>query len=301
MNAINVNKLYKSYNGIDNAIEDITFSIPAGEIFGFLGPNGSGKTTTVRILNGILKQTSGSANLYDLDNVKDKLQVHRISGVMTESARNYENLTALENLIFFGKLHHIEEKELKERAQDLLKKLELFEDRNKKAGDFSTGMKKRLALAIALINNPKIIFLDEPTSGLDPENAANVLNLIKHMAKEKEVTVFMCTHQLKYAQDICSMFGFIDKGKILGIGSFEELLKKKNAQNRLIIRGENIKESLAFNKLEENYYKEVSSDEEAYSIIKSVINEGGKIYEARQESWSLEDLYFSYIRGDKNE
>jgi ABC-2 type transport system ATP-binding protein len=301
MNAIEVSNLYKSYDGKVNALENINLTIPSGEIFGFLGPNGSGKTTAVRILNGILEQSSGDAKICNLDNKANKLKIHSISGVMTESARCYENLTAMENLIFFGRLHGIKEKELRNIAEVLLKKLELFKDKDKKAGEYSTGMKKRLALAIALINNPKVLFLDEPTSGLDPENAQNVLNLIKAMAKEKDVTIFMCTHGLKYAQDICTMYGFINQGKILGVGTFEELLQKKNAKNRLVIRGEINDTTMLYTKVDDHYHIDIGSDKEAYETIKKLINNGNKIYEARQEKWSLEDLYFSYMRGDKNE
>lgn len=300
MNAIEINKLYKSYNGKDNALEDMNLNIPSGEIFGFLGPNGSGKTTTVRILNGVLKQSSGEAKIHGFYNVKDIKNIHKLCGVMTETAKCYENLTAEENLEFFGTLHGIEANDLKERKQQLLKSLELYEDRNKKVREYSTGMKKRLALSLALINNPKVLFLDEPTSGLDPESALNVLKLIKKMVKEREATIFMCTHQLKYAEEICSSYGFINKGKLLAKGSFEELLKEKNAKSSLLIRGENIKiPTLKFK--QGIYYKEIDSDREGYELIKDIINKGGIIYEARKENWSLEELYFSFIRGDKNE
>lgn len=300
MNAIEIKKLYKSYNGSENAVEDMNMNISSGEIFGFLGPNGSGKTTTVRILNGILKQSLGEAKIYGFDNINESKNIHKLCGVMTETARCYENLTAEENLDFFGRLHEIDDKELKERKVRLLKDLELYEDRNKKIREYSTGMKKRLHLSLALINEPKVLFLDEPTSGLDPENALKVLKLIKKMVKDREATIFMCTHQLKYAEEICSSYGFINKGRLLAQGSFQELLKDKNARSSILIRGENIK--IPELKFQQGVYsKEIESDKEAYEIIKEIVKKDGVIYEAKQQSWSLEELYFSFIRGDKNE
>ncbi|EKN41816.1 ABC transporter ATP-binding protein, partial [Clostridium botulinum CFSAN001627] len=192
MNAINIENLKKSYDGQTNALSNISLSIPKGEIFGFLGPNGSGKTTTVRILNGVLSATSGYAEILGIPVGKNNLEIHKLCGVMTEGSSCYENLTAKENLIFFGKMHGIEEKLLNERTNFILKRLELLDVKDKKVKSFSTGMRKRISLAIALIHDPQILFLDEPTSGLDPENALNVTRLIKELAEENQVTIFLC-------------------------------------------------------------------------------------------------------------
>jgi ABC-2 type transport system ATP-binding protein len=191
MNAINIENLKKSYDGQINALNNISISIPKGEIFGFLGPNGSGKTTTVRILNGILSATSGYCEILGIPVSEKNIEIHKLCGVMTESSSCYENLTAEQNLMFFGKMHGIEKNLLKERTDFILKRLELLNVKDKKVKSFSTGMKKRVSLGIALIHNPKILFLDEPTSGLDPENAMNVTKLIEELADENEVTAFL--------------------------------------------------------------------------------------------------------------
>ncbi|NEZ47306.1 ABC transporter ATP-binding protein [Clostridium niameyense] len=298
MNAINVSNLKKSYDGKSNALNNISLTIPKGEIFGFLGPNGSGKTTTVRILNGILSPTSGYAEILGIPIGKNNIEIHKLCGVMTETSFCYENLTAKENLMFFGKMHGIDEKILNKRADSILKRLELLNVRNKKVKSFSTGMKKRLLLAIALIHNPKILFLDEPTSGLDPENALKVTKLIKELGKENQVTTFLCTHQLKYAEDICTLYGFINHGKILGLGTFDELASIKNAPLQLKIRGKNISKSLGF--IYENsglYIRDISGDKEANILIQNILKHGGEVYEAVQEKWSLEQLYFKYVKG----
>ena len=297
MNAINIENLKKSFDGKTNALNNISLSIPKGEIFGFLGPNGSGKTTTVRILNGILSATSGRAEILGIPVGGKNLDIHRLCGVMTESSSCYENLTAKQNLIFFGKMHGIEEKVLNERTNFILKRLELLDVMDKKVKSLSTGMRKRVSLGLALIHNPQILFLDEPTSGLDPENALNVTRLIKELAEENQVTIFLCTHQLKYAQDICTLYGFIDNGNILGLGTFDELASRKNASLQLKLRGKNISEKFGF--VHENndiYIKSILGDKEVNTLIQGILASGGEIYEATQLKWSLEQLYFKYIK-----
>ena len=298
MNAINISNLKKSYDGKTNALNNISLSIPKGEIFGFLGPNGSGKTTTVRVLNGILSSTSGHAEILGKSVNEHNLELHRLCGVMTESSSCYENLTAEENLIFFGRMHGMEEKLLRQRVDFILKRLELINVRNRKVKALSTGMRKRVSLAIALIHNPQILFLDEPTSGLDPENALNVSRLIKELAEENEVTIFLCTHQLKYAENICTLYGFINNGNVLGFGTFDELASKKNASLQLKIRGKNISKKFGMMSEDHNLYsKSISGDAEVNAIIHNIIADGGEIYEVMQQKWSLEQLYFKYIKG----
>ncbi|ARC85407.1 ABC transporter family protein [Clostridium argentinense CDC 2741] len=302
MNAIEVRNLTKSYDGINKALDNINFIVPEGSIVGFLGPNGSGKTTTVRILNGILAPSEGEVKIFERDVTKDQIKIHSLSGVMTETACSYENLSGEENLIFFGKMHGLNNNEIKKRSNELLNRLELEGVRHRKVKAYSTGMKKRISLAIALIHNPKILFLDEPTSGLDPESAENVTKLIKNMTFENKSTVFMCTHQLKYAQDICSLYALINKGTLLGFGSFEELCNDKNFNDSIIIRGENIPNNVGLNKIDINIYrKHISNDEEVAKLLHNIFASNGKIYEVRREKPSLEDLYFSYVRGDKFE
>ena len=298
MNAIKIENLRKSYDGQTNALNNISLSIPRGEIFGFLGPNGSGKTTAVRILNGILSATSGHAEILGKPVKGNNPELHRLCGVMTEGASCYENLTAEQNLMFFGKMHGMEEKLLKDRTNDLLKKLELLEVKDKKVKAFSTGMRKRISLAITLIHSPQVLFLDEPTSGLDPENALNVTRLIKELAEENEVTIFLCTHQLKYAEDICTLYGFISEGNMLGFGTFDELASRKNASLQLKVRGKNISENLGlFYEGNNLYSKPISGDKEVTPLLQSILTNGGEIYEVVQQKWSLEQLYFKYIKG----
>ncbi|OHW62333.1 daunorubicin/doxorubicin resistance ATP-binding protein DrrA [Andreesenia angusta] len=300
MKAIEVEGLSKNF-GESRVLDSLTFSIPQGEIFGFLGPNGSGKTTAVRVINGILEKTEGRVNIHGIDVRENVAEAHRISGVMTETASSYENLTAWENLDFFGKLYSMEKSEISSRSEELLNTLGLYEHKDKKVKAYSTGMKKRMSLARALLHSPKVLFLDEPTSGLDPESARSVSHMIKRLAKEHGVTVFLCTHQLKYAEEICSLYGFLNKGRLIGFGTFEELLKEKNSGIHLNIRGDNLPSEYRGYLDEESgiYRLPISGDKEASGIVNAIVSAGGDIYEADQSHWSLEDLYFAYQGGEK--
>jgi ABC-2 type transport system ATP-binding protein len=295
MDVIEIMDLTKSYDNKLNAVDSISLNIGKGEIFGFLGPNGSGKTTTVRLLNGILTPTSGSARVLGMDIGTKQAEINRLSGVMTETALMYENLSGMENLLFFGRMHGMSEQDVKARSAKLFESLELSDAADRKVKAYSTGMKRRLSIARALLHRPEVLFLDEPTAGLDPESALNVTKLIRQMSIENGVTVFLCTHQLKYAEEICTSYGFIHKGRILGAGTFDELLAKKNSRKYLEVRGKNLPALPDIEKkMDDGIRVAIASDLEASMILAKIIREGGEVYEAKQVRWDLEDLYFSF-------
>lgn len=299
MNAIEIDKLKKTYDGRAYALEETSFSIAQGEVFGFLGPNGSGKTTTVRLLNGILTPSGGHATVMGKDIAKEQTEIHKLCGVMTETALMYENLTGMENLTFFGRLHRMADKAIKDRGLALFASFELLEAKDRKLKTYSTGMKRRLSLARALLHSPKVLFLDEPTSGLDPEAAMNVTQMIRGLSVEHGVTVFLCTHQLKYAEEICTQYGFIHQGKIIGLGTFEQLLQQKNSKIYLEIRGDELPEINASEKSPEGkLWVPIVQDADVTLILQDILSRGGKVYEAKQVRWNLEDLYFSFQKGE---
>lgn len=294
MQIIETQNLSKSFDNITYAVNNLSFSLSAGEVLGFLGPNGSGKTTTVRLVNGILNPTAGKilvkGKVLTSENTDD---IHKISGVLTDSAEFYNYLTGYENLIFFGTLFDIPQKELKTRCIELLKRFDILDAKDKQVKNYSTGMKKRLKLARAFLNNPQIIFLDEPTSGLDPEGAKMVNDFIKQAAEDFQLTVFLCTHQLKYAEDICSVYGFIDNGKLIAFGKFNELLNDVNSAVFLEIKGNNFPEKYS-NDIKGNLLSlQIDNDHDASEIISHILLNGGKIYEAVQRKMNLEELYFA--------
>lgn len=295
MDVIEIMDLTKSYDNKLNAVDSISLNIGKGEIFGFLGPNGSGKTTTVRLLNGILTPTSGSARVLGMDIGTKQTEINRLSGVMTETALMYENLTGMENLLFFGRMHSMTGQDVRERSARLFESLELSDAADRKVKAYSTGMKRRLSIARALLHRPEVLFLDEPTAGLDPESALNVTKLIRQLSIESGVTVFLCTHQLKYAEEICTSYGFIHKGRILGAGTFDELLAKKNSRKYLEVRGKNLPSLPDIEKrMDDGVRVAIASDLDASMLLAKIIREGGEVYEAKQVRWDLEDLYFSF-------
>ncbi|HIF1615861.1 TPA: ABC transporter ATP-binding protein, partial [Enterococcus faecium] len=230
---IKVDNITKKFEDKE-VIKGITFDVYEGEIFGFLGPNGAGKTTIVKMLNGIINPTSGLLSIVGIDPLSYPERIHALVGTLTETANMYEQMTAIENLAFFSKIFGVKEKNINKRINFILNEVGLYEDRNKLVKHYSTGMRKKLSLARTLIHNPKLLILDEPTSGLDPESAKKVNALIKNYVKKNNGTVFLCTHQLRYAQDICTRYGFIDKGKLVCSGELNEIILRNNFKKYLL-------------------------------------------------------------------
>lgn len=226
MEAVVLEHLSKTYPGGKEAVRQVSLALGEGEVFGFLGPNGAGKTTTVKLLNGMLTPTAGSCRVLGSDPAREPEKVHARSGVVTEHAQMYDNLTGLQNLMFYASIFGMAEGQARGRANELLRQLGLEDAKDQKLSAYSTGMRQRLSLARALIHRPEALFLDEPTSGLDPESAKNVNRLIRRLAKEEGITVFLCTHQLRYAQEICTRYGLMEEGRLLAMGTLEELRRQ---------------------------------------------------------------------------
>ena len=209
--------------GAVHAVRDLSFALREGEVFGVLGPNGAGKTTTVRLLNGVLKPDAGRMRVLGLDPATQGKEVRRQTGVLTETPSLYERLSARENLRFAGTLYGLGRADLEARVEAQLDFFELGPRADDKVGEYSKGMKQRLALARALLHNPKVLFLDEPTAGLDPEAAHQVTQLIEQLSHETGRTVFLCTHNLDEAQRLCDRVAVLRQGGVLAQGSLAEL------------------------------------------------------------------------------
>ncbi|WP_232619129.1 ABC transporter ATP-binding protein [Acetomicrobium sp. S15 = DSM 107314] len=204
------------------AVDGISFDVEKGESFGFLGPNGAGKTTTIRMLTGLSKPTAGKAELLGLEVTLNAAGAKGFTGVAPEVSNLYDELTALENLIFMGKLYGVTSKDRRERAEALLELFRLQEKRDHPFGTLSRGMKRALTIAAALIHNPKILFLDEPTVGLDAMAARSLRKTIREL-HDQGMTIFLTTHYLEEADILCDRVAIIVKGRIVMTGRPEEL------------------------------------------------------------------------------
>jgi len=221
MNAIEVSHLSKHFGDL-KALSDISFSVKEGETFGFLGPNGAGKTTTIRILTGITVPTGGNAQIFGKDIVKDTIAARKTMGIVHETSNIYTDLTAWQNLMFTAEVYDVPKALRERRAKELLDLFGLWERKDSKTKDFSKGMKRRLTLAMGLINDPQLVFLDEPTSGLDVQSNLIIRDVIRDLTA-KGVTIFMTTHNIEEANVSCDRVAIINHGMIAAIDTPEKL------------------------------------------------------------------------------
>ena len=206
------------------AVDHINLHVKQGEIFGFLGPNGAGKTTTIKMLVGLLKPTSGRALIDGYDVVAHPMEAKRVVGFIPDQPFLYEKLTGVEFLKFIGSLFGMKKDEIQPRISDLLGLFELDGWRDELIESYSHGMKQRLVMSSALLHNPKLIIVDEPMVGLDPKG----INLVKRIFRQKSeegVSIFLSTHTLEIAQELCHRLGIINRGKIIAMGTLSELTK----------------------------------------------------------------------------
>ena len=223
MYAIEALSLSKRFGNIQ-ALSHVDFTVSEGETFGFLGPNGAGKTTTIRILTGISAPTDGTARIFGRDIVRDTIAARRQMGIVHETSNIYTDLSAWQNLMFTAELYNVGKKEREKRGADLLELFGLSERRDDKTNGFSKGMKRRLTLAMGLINHPRLLFLDEPTSGLDVQSNLIIRDVIREL-NTTGVTVFLTTHNIEEANLACDRVAIINKGHIAAIDSPERLKK----------------------------------------------------------------------------
>jgi ABC-2 type transport system ATP-binding protein len=215
--AIDVRGLTKAFRG-QVAVDHLTFSVARGTFFGFLGPNGAGKSTTIKMLTGLLRPTAGHASIEGLALGQDLLKIKGLIGILPEELPLYERLTGEEYLLFAGRMYGLARDECRKRTDELLEFLSLTEERGKLIVDYSQGMRKKLALAAALIHNPRVLFLDEPLNGIDPISGRIVTDLLRRLAS-KGVTLFFTSHVLDVVERLCDEVAIIDHGRIVAQGT----------------------------------------------------------------------------------
>ena len=296
--------LTKVFNHNLTAVDHVNFSVKHGEIFGFLGPNGAGKTTTINMLITLLKPTEGKATVLGFDIAKQNYDVRNVIGVVPQEYTADEDLTGLENILLCADMYGIPRSVAKERAEDLLKLVEMTDFKDKRVQTFSGGMRRRLELACGLINRPKILFLDEPTLGLDVQTRTATWNYIRKLKNEYGMTLFMTTHYLEEADSLCDRVAIIDHGKIVVVGPPEDLKHSLGGDIITIGIKENVDVSELINKVEN--VKDVKKENGSYrikaeygevtapSIIEALRKNGYTVAKLSLTEPTLNEVYLEY-------
>ena len=299
-NIIEVDKVSKQYNQCE-ILKDVSFKIKTGSINGLLGPNGAGKTTIIRLLNGVIEANTGSMKVMSFDPRKQGDEIRKRVGIVTESASLYHDMSAWDNLVFFSKIYgHSDTK----RITHLLEQFDMLGFKDQLVGSFSTGMKKRIALAKALLHNPNLLFLDEPTNGLDPEGINEVIHYLRKVNQEEGVTILICSHVLHQLETICDSYLFLIDGRIVDNGTMTELEDKYVKEILLLVE-------TGLTPLNSQTYKGYTYSRRGSNQLEFILPSKDKITpllaDILSETWvhnceitnrSLESLYFK-IRGGK--
>ncbi len=235
MPAVEVEHLTKKF-GEFTADDDLTFTVRQGEIFGILGPNGAGKSTLIRMLNTLVKPTSGRAAVMGHDVVHRTAAVRREIGVIPQANTVDGDLTALESLDLYARFYGMRRRARRERAEELLRAVGLWEWRSKPAGTYSGGMRRRLEIARGLIHRPRVFFLDEPTTGLDPQSRRVIWELLESLRARGDLTILICTHYMDEADRLCDRLAIVDHGRIVALGTARELKDSIPGQEMLTVQ-----------------------------------------------------------------
>ncbi len=306
MNTIETHKLTRKFGNLV-AVDNLTLSIPEGTVFGFLGPNGAGKTTTVRMLTALIAPTSGTANVIGHELGTDNRSIRRSVGILTETPGLYDRLSAEQNLIFFARLYDVPAQRAQEQAERYLRMLELWERRSDRVGGFSKGMRQKLAIARALLHEPRVIFLDEPTAGLDPEAARTVRDFIKELRSEGR-TIFLTTHNLPEADELCDLIG-VFRTQLLRVDT------PVNLRTGLFGRGTQVRvvgnaSGWASTARSLSFVRQVTSqddsllvtldnpDEQNPQLVQALVTAGAQIRFVEPIAHSLEEVYLELIEDE---
>jgi len=227
--AIVIGNLTKRFEDV-TAVDALNLRIERGELFGLLGPNGAGKTTTINLLCGLLEPTSGSASVSGYDIRKEAHKVKELIGVCPQATAVFPYLTGRQNVELFGDLHTMPKEKLRKNTDDLLERMGLVADAERRVKKYSGGMRRRINLIMALVHDPEIAFLDEPTVAMDPQSRHAVWDFIRDLKKQNK-TVILTTHYMEEAEELCDRVGIVDRGKLIALGSPEQLKQQFSAKN----------------------------------------------------------------------
>ncbi len=302
--AIRTENLTRDFAAV-RAVDGLTLEVPRGIVFGFLGPNGSGKTTTIRLLLGLLEPSAGHAQVLGFDTRRQSDAIRERTGALLEHHGLYERMTALENLDFFGRIARLPRTERHRRMEQLLTHLGLWERRHEIVNNWSRGMKQKLAVARALLHRPPLIFLDEPTAGLDPVAAAALREDLAELAGEAGVTVFLTTHNLAEAEKLCSLIGVIRNGKLLAVGHPNQLRSQGKGQ-RVTVYGQGFTPQIltgvkGLDGVQQarlrNHHLEVQMPPQTSTapLVRFLVQAGVAVEEVHREKATLEDVFLTLV------
>jgi ABC-2 type transport system ATP-binding protein len=302
--AIRTHALGRRFGSI-TAVEDLNLVVPRGTIFGFLGPNGSGKTTTIRMLLGLLEPTSGGAEVLGLNVATQAAEIRERAGALLERDGLYERLSAYDNLEFYARIWHLPRPARRARIRELLVHLDLWERRDDQVATWSRGMRQKLAVARAMLHHPRLIILDEPTAGLDPVAAAALRADIASLVAREGTTVFLNTHNLGEAEKLCDLVGVIRYGKLLAVDSPDGLRAlRASTQIRVIGRafGPRVVEALRARAEvweaaahADHLTLTVAPDAEVGPLVSLMVGQGVQVEEVRRGESSLESVFLKLM------
>lgn len=311
--AIQTRHLTRDFDRI-RAVDDLTLDVPHGIVFGFLGPNGSGKTTTIRMLLGLLEATKGGARVLDYDIATEAEQIRASTGALMAHNSFYEHLTVEGNLELYGYIHRLSKSERQARIRQLLKHMSLWDRREEMVRDWSKGLRQRLAIARILLHRPSLVILDEPTTGLDALEAAALRDDLASLVADESITVFLNTHNLSEAEKLCQQVGVIQRGKLLKVGRIDEL--RQQEKPRLEIIGHNFSQGLLSSlraypdvtsvqrtqsDSKESLRLELARAVEPSQFVNVIVDAGGQIDEIKHAPSALEDVFLSLTRDESAE
>ncbi len=287
------------------AVDDLTIRVEPGTVFGFLGPNGSGKTTTIRLLLGLIPPSAGTATVLGFDSTTHGDEIRARTGALLEHPGLYERLTAEENLEFFARIWRLSGEERSRRIRTLLQHLGLWDRRQERIGTWSRGMRQKLAIARTLLHHPPLVFLDEPTAGLDPVASASLRRDLASLARADGVTVFLTTHNLSEAERLCDNVAVIFNGKLIAAGATDELLAQAGSRRVSISTNALSPEARAalitFRGIQEFSFNdgrllvELNDGTEPREIVALLVQMGTNVDEVRLERGSLEDAFLTLV------
>jgi len=303
--AVEVRGITKRYGQVA-AVNDVSFDVAEGEIFGFLGPNGAGKTTLIRILTTLVPPTEGSARVACCDVSKEPEKVRQAIGVVPQAMTSDLDLTGFENMDIYGRFYGISSKERRERIKELLEMVGLTSRAKDLVAAYSGGMRRRLEIARVLVHQPRILFLDEPTIGLDPQSRRVVWDFLRRLIEKASMTVFLTTHYMEEAEALCSRVAIIDSGKIIVMGSPDELKAQIPGNDIISLSLEDLTETVIDRIKALTFVHRIAVEDRSIRVyvdngalnLPALIDEarssGGKILSASIHEQSLEDVFIHY-------